>query len=169
MVLVGSGWRGYKECYKSGSGAIVYTLPIKSDLEHYHIQLNGDSCACLTPADLGGIEEIRRGGLKVTYKRVDLAFDTELFTVEEYLEQVKADNITRRSSRECLEVMESPFKLREDGRKGTMTVYLGSASSDRRLRVYNLHGPTRVELQLRGDWAGSGWCLSAGRSLFKVV
>jgi hypothetical protein len=37
---------------------------------------------------------------------------------------------------------------------GLGTVYLGAKASDRRMRVYDLRGPVRVELQTRNDVAG---------------
>jgi hypothetical protein len=41
----------------------------------------------------------------------------------------------------------------EDLMSGKRTVYLGSKGSDRRMRVYDLRGPVRVELQARNDYA----------------
>jgi hypothetical protein len=37
---------------------------------------------------------------------------------------------------------------------GTRTVYLGSKSSDRRVRIYDARGPVRVEVQCRNEVAG---------------
>lgn len=49
------------------------------------------------------------------------------------------------------------------------TLYVGSKNSDRRLRVYDERGPTRVELQLRHDWAEFAQELLAdGRAVSRV-
>jgi DNA relaxase NicK len=54
---------------------------------------------------------------------------------------------------ESIRIEESPCKLRENGEIGTMTVYAGSKSSDRMVRVYNKRGDTRLEFQMRDERA----------------
>lgn len=46
-----------------------------------------------------------------------------------------------------------PFGLRENGEVGTSNTTLGKRQSQRSLRVYDLHGPVRLELETRKERA----------------
>lgn len=90
-------------------------------------------------------------GFDVKFTRVDLAFDTPLFTPADFMMALQAGRVnTRVERRKIMEIRE----LDGDGH----TIYLGSALSDVRLRVYRkidaVNHPlgdvfTRVELQMR--------------------
>ena len=57
------------------------------------------------------------------------------------------------ASRGKIRIDNSPYQAREDGQIGCKTVYLGSRSSGRMLRVYDKHGPVRVKLELKEEWS----------------
>jgi len=48
---------------------------------------------------------------------------------------------------ETLQIIENPKAIDEKGGIGTATTYIGSRKSERYMRVYNLHGYTRLELE----------------------
>jgi DNA relaxase NicK len=103
--------------------------------------------------------EVIRSQIACTVRRIDFAFDTGSFTVGQVLDVLMSgEGYTSPAARASIIHVNSPFQLREDGKTGCETVYLGSKTSERRLRVYNLHGPTRIELQVRGDWAVAWGC-----------
>lgn len=162
MVQVGHGGRGYKEFYTSGTGANLYTVPVNGG-NYFTVELKGSACDCLTPDDIQDIMILKRGGLRVNITRIDLAFDHVPFTPEMFLEEIKLDRLTCKANRESMRVNDSFNKKQEDGGGvGCMTVYVGSPASERMLRVYNEHGFTRCELQLKDKWANNAFDLVVG-------
>ena len=145
----------FREMYKSVSGANVYINPINPSPrgDYFHVEIKGEPASCLTPLDFQSIAYIIHGGVDIHFARLDLAFDYVPFSPSEFIEALKADDLISRAARESIEYNDSPFQPREDNEIGCQTAYIGSKSSERRIRVYNLHGPTRLEFQLRGDWA----------------
>ncbi len=84
-------------------------------------------------------------------RRVDLAFDQAHVTPAQLHAAVLADNVRTAVHRERV----APFPrihLWQQNVYGN-TLYLGSTHADRRLRIYDQRGDTRIELQLRHDYA----------------
>ena len=93
-------------------------------------------------------EQVEDFKFKVT--RVDFAFDNVPFTPEMFEEAIKENRISSLTQRASLKIIDSPYKMREDeSGHGCKTVYFGSSSSTRKVRVYNKRGPVRLELELR--------------------
>lgn len=161
LADIGHGGTGFRKILRSPTGAAVYCDPIqKSDLGDYvTFVLNGSSCDCLTPDVFRAFWQYLRGGVvmgspfRVT--RLDLAWDGVPFSPEQFYEALEAREITCRASRKSIRWETSPYAERENGEIGTATAYIGARSSERMVRVYNKRGETRLEFQLRGDWANA--------------
>lgn len=178
LVPEGHGARGYSEINTTKDRYInVYTNPGTAvpkyskdkdqvveeqgeDITHTHFEITGSGTKCLNPGYLNNLYAVVKNGyFEFNFTRCDLAVDGAPFHPKELYNLVKysVDNKTIKSpaSREKINFVESPYQKREDGEIGTHTLYIGSKKSDRFLRTYNLHGQTRLEIQLRGKWAAA--------------
>lgn len=158
LVPVGHGGRGYREMDQALLGAKIYYDPVQltqNGNSHYHVEIPGEACDALLPSVFPALlAELTGCGIRYNVKRLDLAFDDVPFSPQEFLEAIKSEDMVSLAKREKIKLNESPFQLSEDGkREGTTTVYLGSNSSQRMVRVYDKRGPVRLELQLRDDRA----------------
>ena len=155
LVPLEHGGRGFKEIYNSATGAKIYTKPVSSSPkgDYFHVEITGDGAACLTPFEFQSILYVAKGGVDIAFKRIDLAFDELSFTPSQFYDALITDDIKCRASRSSIEFIDSPFQTRENNEIGCQTAYIGSKNSERRIRVYNEHGFTRLEFQLRDDWA----------------
>ncbi|MDH5506234.1 MAG: replication initiation factor domain-containing protein [Anaerolineae bacterium] len=160
VISKGHGGRGFREIGVALASAKLYTSPVNDGLANYfHIELPGSACAAIPPIVMSEMvrelqlrEEIE--GLKYKVTRLDLAWDGISCTPDEFLEAVEKDYIRSLAKRETLDVRRSPFKEKEDGSSmGTTTVYLGSRTSTRSVRVYDKRGYTRLELETRKERA----------------
>ncbi len=162
LVDKGHGARGYKQISEALQGAKVYFdhVTAKEGHQHCHIEITGSACEAVIPAvfpDL--VKYLQANDIRFKVKRIDFAFDGVPFSPEDFYKGLMSNNlislIKRNPSLEndSIRVEQSPCKLRENGEVGTMTVYAGSASSQRMVRVYNKRGDTRLELQLRDERA----------------
>jgi len=157
------GGRRYKQSSVCSTGGIVYYGPAvltKDGQEHFHIELKGESLRCLTPDLLQEYLGVVASSGKVT--RIDFAFDHCDFTPDEIYFSVKGapELLETKASRESLEWIEKEHQRQEgqadsEDPRGCHTMYIGSSQSERRLRIYDKHGYTRVELQLRAEWANA--------------
>ena len=151
------GGRGFHEIYSAVCQAKLYLKPVTTSAkgEYFHIELPGTACACLTPGDMSAFWALNFAGLQVKVTRIDLAFDNPGFSPNEFYQYVcNPEQLISRASRDSITFYNSPFQAREDGSTGgCQTVYIGSRESERMVRVYNLHGFDRLELELKGDWA----------------
>jgi DNA relaxase NicK len=107
--------------------------------------------------------DLGRYKYKFKVTRLDLAFDNVPFSPEKF-EQAILDDANRTeeelpivrslTQRNSLRWTSESLRLREDNSGlGRDTCYFGSRKSDRFMRVYNMRGPTRLELELKGDRA----------------
>lgn len=158
LVHSGHGSRWYRDLYVNSTGAVLSCNPTQPSKKHgfqyYTIELKGSSCKCLTPDVFRSLAELRAGGLNVRCGRVDWAFDDVPFTVEDVWEQLIGGSVKTWAKRESFKVIDSPYEKDEMGQEGTKTVYVGSLKRrDRIVRIYDLHGFTRLELEMRNRWA----------------
>lgn len=112
------------------------------------VNLPGEACEFLGMAGLVAL--VAELGLKVT--RLDLAWDTDIFTPRQVLDAWDSGNGV------------SHVKKRKWINEDHDTVYFGarSAQNARMVRVYNRRGPTRVELELHKMRADNVWTLLQG-------
>ncbi len=152
-VHVGHGHRGYQWWGRALAGVNVYSIPVNGDQEHGHIELKGEACEVIPMDALRKMviylqERHQHTGQKFNVTRLDLAWDGVNASPLEFLEAVQNDYIRSLAKRDKWKLDQSPRKEGEEIQIST-TVYFGSPSSERRLRVYDRRGFTRVELQTR--------------------
>jgi DNA relaxase NicK len=162
LVEKGHGARRYKQILEALQGAKIYFDygDEKTKVQHCHIEVPGSACECLLPTafqDL--VSHLQTNNIRFSVKRADFAFDGVPFSPQDFLDGLMSENLVSLIKRdpspenESIRIEQSPFKLRENGEVGTMTVYAGSKSSDRMVRVYNKRGDTRLEFQMRDERA----------------
>ncbi|MEA4910182.1 MAG: replication initiation factor domain-containing protein [Anaerolineaceae bacterium] len=155
LVDMNHGRYNYRAGFEALAGVHVYHDPRQLDKEgrtHCTLEITGEGCDCLP---MGKIKTLIRGMedvVKVT--RVDLAFDLIHFTPLDVFSAVINEKLVSKVNRHSVSYTTSPFEVQKDGiTEGTSTTYLGASSSERRLRVYNQRGFTRLEAQFRGNWS----------------
>jgi len=158
------GGRGYRSIATANAGVRLYFDPVSIGTKgnHCHVELPGEACDCMVPDTFreimtyfvyGRMKEGKPQLDQFSIKRLDIAFDHEYFTPEQWFQAISGADVITLAKRDQIRLDQSPFARRDDGQDGTMTVYLGSNQSGRMLRVYNKRGPTRVELQMRDERA----------------
>ncbi|MFN8434465.1 MAG: replication initiation factor domain-containing protein [Anaerolineales bacterium] len=162
LVDMGHGGRGYKQIYQALLGSKVYFEHnnAKEGKEHCHIEIPGSACEAVLPSVFPELVKfLTENNVRFAIKRADFAFDGVPFSPQDFLDGLMSENLVSLIKRDpalnndSVRVSQSPCALRENGEVGTMTVYAGSASSQRMVRVYNKRGDTRLELQLRDERA----------------
>ncbi len=163
LVHKDKGGHGYTQCSEGLAGFRIYHFmreqraPEEEGGVHCHLQLSGDSCDAVDWSTLRQFYlAVRESGYRFSVTRLDFAFDGCPFTpydLKECIEQGKFRSYVNPDGEKSFTVYESPNALREDGKRGTITVYFGAPASDRRLRCYNKRGFTRCELECRREWA----------------
>lgn len=158
LIISGRAGRGFQRMDTALNEARLYSSPIpQSNLDnrdYCHYDFPGSACDCVIPLKFSDfISFLKSDGVEFNVTRIDLAFDEVPFTPLEFYNQIVNDGVVSYVKRETLTIDSSPFALRDDGNKGCDTVYFGSKSSDRLLRVYNKRGFTRLELVCKGDRA----------------
>lgn len=121
------------------------------------VNLPGEACELLGTA--GVLALVRELGLKLT--RLDIAWDTDLFTPADVLAADEAgSSVTHSTYRKW---------MNERGKKNSgSTFYIGRRGSDsdvRLVRFYDRRGPTRVEMELHGKRAQMLWSVLDGAEL----
>lgn len=164
-TLAKNGGLGYRSLYLYSSGVRMYSDPVVHPScttydRRFTVSIPGQGCSCLLPHHYQDLIAMAIT-TKIAFTRVDLAFDRLPFTPKDIWQLLQAGKVKTRAKRSSFSMYDNPFQLREDGVEGCSTVYIGSATSDRRVRVYDMHGFTRVELQLRAEWADT-----VGRAVF---
>ncbi len=120
--------------------------PGKPDEERLDVVVNLPGEACEMLGTQGLLDLVRELGLQVT--RLDLAWDTDVFSPREVFDTWKAGN-------HVSHVKKKPKWIEEEHD----TCYIGSRSAQnaRMVRFYNRRGPTRVELELHKKRADIMW------------
>ena len=157
LVDKGHGARRYRQISEALLGAKVYYDYInpKEGKEHCHIELTGSACEAVLPSVFPALVNfLTENSIRFSIKRADFAYDGVPFSPQDFYDGLLSDNLVSLIKRsKGISKHESPYELRKNGEVGTMTVYAGSSSSQRMVRVYNKRGDTRLELQLRDERA----------------
>jgi hypothetical protein len=151
---------GYGHACSAGvGGASVYWSPGRADV---FVSVPGEVCEVLGVPALVALASLL--DLEPT-SRFDLAWDVEGVTPADCRAAVRSGNVVSRvhfSNRKSSSWI-------EDG-AGFSTYYMGSRTSERFLRVYDERGPTRFEMEWKGERAVLLWrrllaCAEDGWSL----
>jgi DNA relaxase NicK len=158
LIPRGYGGKLYKESDVALLGAKVYYDPVMTNEageEHYHIEIPGHACDCLDPVVFCNlVKYLRSKNIRFNIKRLDLAFDDLEFSPDDFLEAISSEKLVSLAKRESIRIESSPFKKPDNSHVlGTKTVYLGSMSSQRMVRVYDKRGYVRLEFQVRDERA----------------
>lgn len=119
----------------------------------------GNACKAVPPEFfIAFYRRLMRKEIRNKVTRIDLAFDEVPFTPRQFKEILEEDDsfpekglVRSLTQRDSLHWHEESLKVREDeSGKGRDTCYFGSRQSERYLRVYNMRGPTRFEVEFKG-------------------
>ncbi len=154
MQNQGYGARLYETIYTALVDAKLYCTPklaqsSKEPHQHYHLELPGTACEALPPKLIQEFILLLIGTERYHVSRIDLAWDGVPFTPEDIYLASQSDLFRTYARRNTYRYEISPNKLREDGQLGRSIFRMGSRQSERHLRVYNAHGPVRLEFECR--------------------
>lgn len=151
LILDGS-TRHYQDRYINGRGFFMGCTPKNTPVLHTHWTFPGSICQEI-PFTLWQkfIKTTSSQNIKIKCTRLDIRADYCNFTPHDIYQSIQEGKARTWANRETLQLIENPNEFDELGNVGTATVYIGSRKSDRFMRVYNLHGFTRMELQTRKD------------------
>jgi DNA relaxase NicK len=148
------GFAGYKQSLLGLNGFRIFH-DLRTKEERVTFVIPGQACQAIYSyqfIDLMAV--IEDMGYRYNVTRLDLAFDHELFTPLDVWQAAHEEGIIRTDAkRSSFVITSSPWAEDDRGDLGTNTVYIGSRSSERMLRVYDKRGYTRVELELKGKRA----------------
>lgn len=150
-VALPRGGLGYERSYIVAGSARVYWSPGRADV---HVSLPGEACERLALVDL--VEMALEMGLEPN-SRLDVAWDITGLTPGTFEDAFRAGDVVTRIHRE---VNPETGRLRGVERRSNHqgdTVYLGSRSSERFVRIYDRRGPTRLEMEWKGKRALALW------------
>jgi len=154
LINQGHGGRFYLETYKTDLGITVRTNPVNSIENRTTLEFPGQACQMIGYIGLASfLDQLQVKFDKVRINRIDLAFDHCPFTVEDVLKCVEDDNLRSYFKREKVKYYNSPYEVNELGEVGTSGLYLGGRSSTRMIRIYNKHGFTRLEMEVKHEKA----------------
>ena len=157
LVSMRHGGSGFRLIHKSLAEIKIYSEPINiaADGETFvSMQIPGSACDAIDPYLIKDFIEHLMKHYSINITRIDFAFDHAPFTPAEFFEALDADKVRTYAKRETFKLFSSPYELQEDGQGvGCDTAQVGSPRSNRKLRVYNKRGFTRVELELRRERA----------------
>lgn len=153
LILDGS-TRHYNDRYINGRGFFMGCNPKNTPILHTHWTFPGSICQEL-PYKLWQIfiRETYLNSIKIKCTRLDIRADYCNFTPYDFYQSIQEGKARTWANRDTLQLIENPYELDEKGNIGNALVYIGSRKSDRFMRVYNLHGFTRMELQTRKDFS----------------
>lgn len=154
----GYGVRLYQKLYKALVEAKLYVSPRFANDEdehsqHFHLEFPGSACEALHPKIFQEFILVLGQSEKFQVTRLDLAWDNVPFTPEDLAKAGENGLFRTYAKRETFNIEVSPYKPREDGQIGHSIFRMGSRQSSRYLRVYNLHGPVRLEMETRAERA----------------
>lgn len=154
---IGHGGRGFKRLYKALAEAKLYADPIaQQDIEanqYFSYEFPGSACDAIPDKVIQEFIIVLNRWEKARITRLDLAWDGTPFTPEQVKEAVELEQMRSYMRRSKMQYTVSPYEFREDGQLGTSSLRLGSSQSSRMLRVYDKHGPVRLEMQTRAERA----------------
>ena len=158
------GAKGYKGVMASSMGCQLKHTP-GADRIYCTYEFPGKACSVIPPEIFGLFYQVlKNSDIKFNVNRIDLAFDGVKFNPQKLYKVIIDDaykvpsekSIVRSlTQRENLELRSEPLKEKEDkSSAGRETCYFGSRYSERYLRLYNMRGPNRLEVEFKGDRAG---------------
>jgi DNA relaxase NicK len=135
----------------------VFTKPLSRNGDYFSYEIPGKACDCIHPDRLIELGDLLHSNYKDAFKfnRLDYAFDNVPFTPKQAYDAVKADQLRTLAKRDTLEGRGKPFQKKENKEIGTKGMELGSRQSERMIRVYDLHGFNRLEMEIKGKRAQS--------------
>lgn len=150
----------FQKMYHALAGVVLLANPISPSEKGDYITLTmkGEACSCVSIDTLAEFLKSLIGNVEFRITRTDLAWDgldfspvelgefidENLYNRDAFRSHGKRANFTRRSD---------PAKPNDLGEIGTSSTKYGSTSSSRMIRVYDLHGFTRLEFQIRKERA----------------
>lgn len=159
-VLLDQGYGGrlYQKIFKGLAEAKLYCLPVYGDgeseeVQHFHLELPGKACEAINPEIFQEFVQALDSNDTFRVKRLDLTWDGVNFTPEQLNDADKQDLFRTYARRESFRFEQSRHEPRESGEIGHSIFRLGSRSSSRNLRVYDFHGPVRLEMEARAKRA----------------
>lgn len=140
------GGYGYQCSARVGGASVFWSL----GREDVYVVLPGEVCELL---GLVGVVAVASELDLVPSSRLDLAWDIEGVQVADFRDAWHAKQVVTRAHRNSWEELRN-----SEGN----TFYMGSRSSGRFVRVYDRRGPTRLEMEWKGERAVALWgCLMA--------
>ena len=151
----------FKAMFQSLGLVTICALPVTKSKkgEYITFTMKGEACSCVTMDLLTEfLKALVMDTIEFRITRTDLAWDELSFSPGEMAGFVENNLFTHESfrslaKRESLTIRRDPAKPNDLGGIGTSSMSFGSKSSDRMIRVYDLHGFTRLEFQMRDDRA----------------
>jgi len=142
FVVLDYGHYAYTKTCISDSGIRIYHTPsCPETMPSCLVVASGEACEIL------GYTKCQELASIIKPTRVDVAFDTDLFSPRQLRDAAFIDkNIRTKAQRKY-------FSFIERGDAHSDTLYIGSRSSTQQLCVYNKRGFTRVEHRLTGERA----------------
>jgi len=145
--MLPGGGRGYHQILEGAGSVRVYFNPGGDD-ERCTIEIPGEVMRSVKWWVLAAVfQELQASKIRFQCSRLDLAFDTEIFTPSDLRSYIAEGGVVRTLAKRDTFVYISHFMGRGD------TLGIGSRSSERYLRVYDERGYTRVELETKGSRA----------------
>jgi hypothetical protein len=153
--------RGFENISVALNEAKFYYNPIQSKKEnepikqYFHFELPGSACDAVTPDTFQSLYlHLKASGYRFAIKRLDLAFDDCPFSPVEFMKMLMLEDCAvTLAKRETFSITQTPFKRRDNFYMGCETTYVGDATSQRYIRVYNKRGATRLEMVCKDERA----------------
>lgn len=152
-MRLGHGGKGFRGLYKALVESKLYVDPIDQENPYFAFDFPGSACDAIPDKVIQEFIIVLNRWEKARNTRLDLAWDGTPFTPEQVKQAVELQQMRSYLRRSKMQYTISPYELREDGQLGTSSLRLGSNQSTRLLRVYDKHGPVRLEMQTRAERA----------------
>lgn len=148
----GAKWYGHRHEYLS---ATVLSEPQAPGVEdNVHVVMPGEACAVGVDALVQLVTRLGMWATRCAVVRLDLAVDRVSFTPHDAYQAVLAGHTVSWVKRGRDDVIGHTWHASNGHGEGN-TLVLGRRSSQRHLRIYDKRGPTRIELETRGKYAGA--------------
>jgi len=168
FVHIGQG-RRYGRIYSGPLGITLYAYPLSGI--HCHLEIKGEAIKFLGQdrlfeflESLNQLDELGSASLRQELplmppvrwdaRRLDIAFDGVPFTPRDCYAAYLRGNVRCAANRKSYD-----WRSNDEGD----TLYLGSRSSPRLVRIYDRRGFTRVEIESKGRWASALASILASR------
>jgi DNA relaxase NicK len=155
--LIPSGGRGYTEVYTTSESVRVYQKP-SDETDRYTIEIPGEVLITIDWRVIQTVfQELNLSGIRWQITRCDYAFDLHEsgLTPENLRSYLRMGGAVRSPSERAGWLYRAPTMLGVDGipDNAGVTLTFGSRASGRYVRIYDLHGFTRVEMETKGKVA----------------